>query len=78
MKDTSAYDVVPTTVAATVAARAVATVGRHALDDADRRELLAALGLPDDEGQAHVVEQAERAAGYRALARAVVTGEPDD
>ncbi len=53
MKDTIAYDVAPITVADAVAERAAATVRRHALDAADRRELLDALGLPEDEGLAH-------------------------
>ncbi|KQC39249.1 hypothetical protein [Frankia sp. ACN1ag] len=47
-------------VADVVAARAAATVARHARNDDDRRELLDALGLPDEDddgGLAHVVNE---------------------
>ncbi len=91
MKDTIAYDVAPITVADAVAERAAATVRRHALDAADRRELLDALGLPDVEGLAldegpelgrpvdnggqGDAEQDGRMAGYRALAAAVLAAD---
>ncbi|OAA23596.1 hypothetical protein UG55_103530 [Frankia sp. EI5c] len=65
-------------VAARTAERAAATVGRYALDETDRDELLAMLGLPLTsiyEGQAHAVEPGVEpgvGTGYLALAAAVL------
>ncbi len=71
MRDAISYDVVPTTVAEAVAARAATVVRRHALDAADRAELGRPIG---NEDQGDVVEQDPRAVGYRALAGAILAG----